>query len=69
MFSFDLKSDYHHVEMYEPHRHYLGFQWQYEGRAKCFEFTVLSLAWLLIVVYLLNYCGHWLGTRGHKNCE
>ena len=41
VFSFDLKSGYHHIEIYEPHRCYLGFQWQYEGRAQFFVFTVL----------------------------
>ena len=42
MLPFDLKSGYHHVEIYEPHRRYLSFQWQYEGRAQFFVFTVLS---------------------------
>jgi len=32
MFSFHLKSGYHHVEIYELHRRYLGFQWFGEGR-------------------------------------
>ena len=41
MFSFDLKSGYHHVEIYEPHRRYLGFQWFSEGRVQFFVFTVL----------------------------
>jgi len=41
MFSFDLKSGYHHVEIYKPHRRYLGFQWIHEGRAQFFVFTVL----------------------------
>ena len=41
MFSFDLKSGYHHVEIYEPHRRYLGFQWFCEGRVQFFVFTVL----------------------------
>ena len=41
MFSFDLKSGYHHIEIYKPHRRYLGFQWNYEGRAQFFVFTVL----------------------------
>ena len=28
MFSFDLKSGYHHVEIYEGHQTYLAFAWQ-----------------------------------------
>jgi len=41
MFLFDLKSGYHHIEIYEPHRCYLGFQWLFAGRAQFFVFTVL----------------------------
>jgi len=37
MFSFDLKSGYHDVEIYDP----LCFQWDYEGKARFFVFTVL----------------------------
>ena len=41
MFSFDLKSGYHHVDIYEPHQQYLGFQWAYEGKPQFFVFAVL----------------------------
>ena len=37
MFSFDLKSAYHHIEINEAHRKFLGFQWQ----GTWFEFCVL----------------------------
>jgi hypothetical protein len=29
MFSFDLKSSYHHVEIFLPHPTYLGFAWKF----------------------------------------
>ena len=28
MFSFDLKSGYHHIEIFEGHQTYLGFSWK-----------------------------------------
>ena len=37
MFTFDLKSAYHHIEIYEPHREYLGFFW----KSKFYVFNVL----------------------------
>ena len=41
LFSFDLKSAYHHIEIFEHHRKYLGFQWQINGISKYFVFNVL----------------------------
>ena len=38
---FDLKSGYHHVDVYEPHQRYLGFSWELEGKLGFFVFTVL----------------------------
>ena len=41
LFKFDLKSGYHHVEIFKPHWKYLGFAWG-EGEANAFYvFTVL----------------------------
>ena len=31
LFSFDLKSGYHHVDVFELHRQFLGFQWEVQG--------------------------------------
>ena len=36
-FTFDLKSGYHHVDIYEPHQKFLGFEWQ----GRFYQFTVL----------------------------
>ena len=43
MFSFDLKSGYHHVEIFEGHQTYLGFPWKYSNsnQVKFYVFTVL----------------------------
>ena len=34
MFSFDLKSRYHHVEIFEGHQTYLGFSWKHSNPIK-----------------------------------
>ena len=40
-FTFDLKSGYHHVEIFSDHRQYLGFFWNFGSVVKYFVFTVL----------------------------
>ena len=41
LFKFDLKSGYHHLDIFEPHQKYLGFAW-IEGKVlSYFVFTVL----------------------------
>ena len=43
LFKFDLKSGYHHVEIFPDHRKYLAFFWDFgDGVVKYFQFTVLS---------------------------
>ena len=42
-FTFDLKSGYHHVEVFPDHRQYLGFSWNFCSVVKYFVFTVLPL--------------------------
>jgi hypothetical protein len=41
LFSFDLTSAYHHVEIFNDHRTYLGFAWHYKGQYTYFQFNVL----------------------------
>lgn len=41
LISFDLKSAYHHIEIFEHHKQYLGFQWEMKGDIKYFVFNVL----------------------------
>ena len=41
-FSFDLKSGYHHVDIFPEHRAFLAFSWDFgTGVARYFQFTVL----------------------------
>ena len=41
MFSFDLKSGYHHVDIYPDHWQYLGFAWGPPNHKRYYTFTVL----------------------------
>ena len=41
LFSFDIKSGYHHIEIFPPHQSFLGFSWCYKGRVRYFCFKVL----------------------------
>ena len=39
--SFDIKSSYHHIEIFESDQEFLGFLWVFESVTKHFKFTVL----------------------------
>ena len=42
MFKFDLKSAYHHIEIFEEHRTYLAFAWNFgQSKTRYFRFCVL----------------------------
>ena len=41
MFTFDLKSAYHHVDIYREHCEYLGFAWGQGPTTKYYVFCVL----------------------------
>lgn len=41
MFSFDLHSAYHHVDIFYPHTTFLGFSWKINGKIRYFKFLVL----------------------------
>jgi hypothetical protein len=40
-FSFDFKSGYHHVDIFQPHQQYLGFCWSHDSSTRYYVFTVL----------------------------
>ena len=42
MFSFDLKSGYHHIDIYDVHQTYLGFSWRWPG-SQCDTFYVFTV--------------------------
>ena len=44
MFSFDLRASYHHTEILQGHRTYLGFQWTEKGITKNYVFHVLAFS-------------------------
>ena len=58
MFSFDLKSVYHHVDIHQEHWKYLGFAWSNGASVQHYVFCVL--AWLQPVISLPNLCVPWL---------
>ena len=41
MFSFDIKSGYHHELIFPSHQFFLGFSWFYKGKTRYFCFRVL----------------------------
>ena len=41
LLKFDLKSGYHHLDIFEPHQSFLGFSWGLDNERKYFVFTVL----------------------------
>ena len=50
LFTWDLKSGYHHVEIYVSHRTFLGFSWNFSGRPRYFTLCVLPF-WLSSACY------------------
>ena len=41
LFKFDLKSGYHHLDIFEPHQKYLHFAWKTDNNIRYFMFTVM----------------------------
>ena len=41
MFSFDLKSGYHHIDIHKDFHTFLGFSWKFGNKIRYFQFTVL----------------------------
>jgi hypothetical protein len=53
LFTFDIKSAYHHVEIFEEHRQFLGFSWVLDNQQRFFVFNVLPFG-LSTAPYLFN---------------
>ena len=51
--SFDVKSGYHHIEMFESDQQFLGFSWVFDGVTKYFKFTVLPFG-LSVGLYIFS---------------
>ena len=41
MFSFDIKSGYHHIDIHANDQPFLGFAWVFDSKPRYFQFTVL----------------------------
>ena len=53
MFSFDLKSGYHHLDIFSGHQQYLGFSFRFGSRIRYFSFTVLCF-WISSGPYIFS---------------
>lgn len=59
MFSFDLQSGYHPVEIFPEHRQYLSFSWTlYPGSPDTFNFQSCSSALVPRLIYLPSFSSH-----------
>ena len=70
VFSFDLKSAYHHIDTCEDHKKFLSFQWKNsEGSVKFYEFNVLpfglTTAPYLFTKVMRQLVKYWRG-RGYS---
>ena len=63
MISFDLKSGYHHIDIFEEHCKYLCFSWSFKGIDKYFSFQVLpfglSTAPYIFTKLMRSLVKHW----------
>ena len=41
LFSFDIKSGFHHIDNFPPDQEFLGFSWPKDGVIRFYKFTVL----------------------------
>ena len=55
LFSFDLKSGYHHFDIFPDHRAFLGFSWVFAGSVRYFCFSVLPFG-LSSAPYVFSKC-------------
>ena len=64
-FTFDLKSGYHHIEIFPDHRQYLGFSLRFDFGVKYFVFSVLpfglSSAPYIFTKLVRALVGYWRG--------
>ena len=52
LFSFDIKSGYHHIDIFPPDQEFLGFPWFKDGFIHFYKFTVYLSAFPLALIYL-----------------
>jgi len=65
LFKLDLKSGYHHLDIFEPHQTYLGFSWELSGKQSYLVFKVLPFglasACYAFTKRLRPLVGYWRG--------
>ena len=44
LFSFDIKSGYHHIDIFSPDQELLGFSWSKDGVIRFYKFIVLPFS-------------------------
>ena len=64
-FTFDLKSGYHHVEIFSEHQRFLAFTWSLHGVTKYLAFTSLpfglTLAPFIFTKLMRSFISYWRG--------
>lgn len=55
MFNFDLKSGYHHIDIFDSHKKFLSFSWCMNGKVRYFSFQVLPFG-LSSAPYIFTKC-------------
>ena len=55
MFLFDLKSDYHHLDIFSGHQQYLGFLFRFGSRIRYFPLQFYVLGSVRGLVYFLSF--------------
>ena len=55
LFSFDLKSGYHHIDIFPDHQTFLGFSWVFSGTVRYFCFASLAFG-LSSAPYIFTKC-------------
>ena len=58
-FSFDLKSGYHHVDIHESSRAYLGFSWDHGNERRYYYFPSVSLLHVVFTKLLRPLVKRW----------
>ena len=69
LFTFDLKSAYHHIEIYPSHKTYVGFSWNNADKKCFYEFNVLpfgSATAPFIFTKMMRVVISWWRSKGHK---
>ena len=52
LFSFEIKSGYHHVDIFPPDQEFLGFSWSKDGVIRFYKFTALPFGVPLGLIFL-----------------